>query len=163
MINLSGNALKFTQQGQVVVSLKQLERGEEYVRLRIAVSDTGIGISEAQQQHIFDGFTQAEASTTRRFGGTGLGLVISKRLVALMGGELQVQSQPGTGSRFWFDLELKIASSRTVKEHARSQLQDQYLLVVDDNPASLEMLTALVTELGWQADQAHSGTRPLNA
>ena len=161
LINLSGNALKFTQQGQVVVSLKQLERGEEYVRLRIAVSDTGIGISEAQQQHIFDGFTQAEASTTRRFGGTGLGLVISKRLVALMGGELQVQSQPGTGSRFWFDLELKIASSRTVKEHARSQLQDQYLLVVDDNPASLEMLTALVTELGWQADQAHSGTEAI--
>ena len=161
LINLSGNALKFTQQGQVVVSMKQLERSAEQVRLRIAVSDTGIGISEAQQKHIFDGFTQAEASTTRRFGGTGLGLVISKRLVALMGGELQVQSQPGVGSRFWFDLDLKIASPRTLKEQVRSELQDQRLLVVDDNPTSLEMLTAMVTELGWHADQAHSGTEAI--
>jgi len=161
LINLSGNALKFTQQGQVIVSVKQLSRSAEQVRLRIAVSDTGIGISAAQQKHIFDGFTQAEASTTRRFGGTGLGLVICKRLVALMGGELQVESQPGVGSRFWFDLELKIASPRTLKEQARAELQDQHLLVVDDNPTSLEMLTAMVTELGWQADQAHSGTEAI--
>ncbi|MAC99076.1 hybrid sensor histidine kinase/response regulator [Pseudomonas abyssi] len=161
LINLSGNALKFTEHGQVIVSLQQLGRTHDHVQLRIAVSDTGIGISQEQQQHIFDGFTQAEASTTRRFGGTGLGLVICKRLVELMGGELQVESQPGQGSRFWFDLELAIASPRSVQDSAREQLRDQHLLVVDDNPIALQMLQQMVIELGWQADVARSGAEAI--
>lgn len=91
LINLAGNALKFTARGHVLVSLRRLAHDAHLVRLRVLVADTGIGISAEQQQRIFEGFTQAEASTSRRFGGTGLGLFICKRLVDLMGGELRVE------------------------------------------------------------------------
>lgn len=109
LINLTGNALKFTHQGEVQVQLTQQARSETDVTLTCRVKDTGIGISADQLQHIFQSFTQAEASTTRRFGGTGLGLGISQQLVSLMGGELQVHSEPGIGSEFWFTLTLPIA------------------------------------------------------
>jgi PAS domain S-box-containing protein len=106
LVNLAGNALKFTQSGQVVVQMGVLAITAENVRLRICVIDTGIGIPASQLDVIFDGFTQAEASTARRFGGTGLGLAISARMVDLMGGKLQVSSEVGHGSRFWFDVTL---------------------------------------------------------
>ncbi|MEF9672689.1 ATP-binding protein [Pseudomonas sp. PCH446] len=108
LINLAGNALKFTLKGQVIVSLELLERRDSAVQVRIAVTDSGIGMSAGQIEHIFEGFNQAEASTSRRFGGSGLGLVICKRLVKLMGGDLLVQSRPDVGSRFWFDVWLKV-------------------------------------------------------
>ena len=110
LINLGGNAIKFTTQGEVVVSLQQLARTAEGVQLRIQVKDSGIGIDPANQQRIFSGFSQAEASTTRRFGGSGLGLSICRRLVELMGGELKLDSALGQGSRFYFDITLAIAS-----------------------------------------------------
>lgn len=106
LVNLSGNALKFTQSGSVIVALDVLESGANAITVRFSVTDTGIGIPASQLGMIFDGFTQAEASTARRFGGTGLGLAISARLVALMGGTLQVQSEVGRGSRFWCDIVL---------------------------------------------------------
>jgi PAS domain S-box-containing protein len=108
LINLAGNALKFTERGEVVVSVRQLARGDALVRLEFAVRDTGIGIAPAQQQHVFSAFSQAEASTTRRFGGTGLGLAICQRLVAVMGGEIRLESEPGRGSRFSFELDLPV-------------------------------------------------------
>jgi signal transduction histidine kinase len=110
LINLGGNAIKFTAQGQVVVSIKTLAQTPEDVVLHFSVQDTGIGIATEHQRHIFDGFSQAEASTTRRFGGTGLGLSICKRLVALMGGTLSVDSVPGVGSTFVFELTLPRAT-----------------------------------------------------
>ena len=92
LINLAGNALKFTQQGQVVIKLSKISSHHNQISIRIEISDTGIGINPDEQSHIFEGFAQAEASTTRRYGGTGLGLVICKRLVDLMGGELKLES-----------------------------------------------------------------------
>ncbi|QDD66042.1 PAS domain S-box protein [Herbaspirillum seropedicae] len=109
LVNLAGNALKFTHQGRIDVRFARLDPlPGRAVALRVEVSDTGIGIAADRLDDIFDAFTQAEASTTRRYGGTGLGLAISKHLVGLMGGQLQVSSEPGRGSRFWFDLQLQV-------------------------------------------------------
>lgn len=157
LINLAGNALKFTHSGQVVVSLHRLQRTAEHVRLRVAVSDTGIGISEHQLQRIFDGFTQAEASTTRRYGGTGLGLVICKRLVELMGGTLHVESQLGAGSRFWFDIELGVGDGADLLVHTRDEPEHLRLLIVDDNLVARQLLQQTILDLGWHAETADSG------
>ncbi|WP_423358232.1 PAS domain S-box protein [Pseudomonas citronellolis] len=157
LINLAGNAIKFTDHGQVVVSVRQLGREGERLRLRIGVRDSGIGIGPAQLQSIFDSFTQAEASTTRRFGGTGLGLFICKRLVELMGGRLQVESQLGFGSRFWFDLDLAVVGERPLKAGCAVIDRPLRLLVVDDNPSAAELLLRTCESLGWQADQVSGG------
>jgi signal transduction histidine kinase/ActR/RegA family two-component response regulator len=109
LINLGGNALKFTSQGEVRVKVRQRRREQHEVVLAFEVIDSGIGISPEQQRRIFDGFSQAEASTTLRFGGTGLGLSISKQLLALMGAELKLSSEMGVGSTFYFDLKLPLA------------------------------------------------------
>ncbi|QEL54648.1 PAS domain S-box protein [Chromobacterium paludis] len=163
LINLAGNALKFTSQGQVVVALGEQARCDNRVRLRIEISDTGIGIAPEQMARIFDGFTQAEASTTRRFGGTGLGLVISKRLVELMGGRLQVESQLGCGSRFWFDLELEIADDAPLVL-TPSVLKDRMrILVVDDNPLAGEILGNTINQIGWRAEYADGGEEALES
>ncbi|SEP69389.1 PAS domain S-box-containing protein [Azotobacter beijerinckii] len=157
LINLAGNALKFTLQGQVVLRIATLGRTENSIRLRMAVSDTGIGISPDQLEHIFEGFTQAEASTSRRFGGSGLGLVISQRLVRLMGGELQVQSEPGKGSLFWFDLDFAVPQDMlpTTSLPVASPI---HVLVVDDTPLVGELLMRTGAALGWRAEHASGGT-----
>ncbi|WP_445323810.1 PAS domain S-box protein [Pseudomonas sp. EL_65y_Pfl2_R95] len=157
LINLAGNALKFTQQGQVVVRTEQLQRRGDEVQVRIEVTDTGIGISPDQLQRIFDGFTQAEASTTRRFGGTGLGLVISKRLINLMGGELQVSSEVGVGSRFWFDISLGIDEAQLLRALCPGADQPMRLLVADDNEVAGYLLVRMAQALGWQADLVLDG------
>ncbi|WP_191486420.1 hybrid sensor histidine kinase/response regulator [Pseudomonas sp. FEN] len=158
LINLAGNALKFTQQGQVVVSVRQLKRLRETVKIRFEVCDTGIGISAEQLQRIFDGFTQAEASTTRRFGGTGLGLVICKRLVGLMGGELLVESEVAVGSRFWFDISLEVARGEALRLSCPGVDSTMRLLVADDNSMACELLLRTVRSLGWTADTVNGGT-----
>ncbi|MDG1580186.1 PAS domain S-box protein [Pseudomonas sp. GOM6] len=163
LINLAGNALKFTEHGQVVVSLRQLGRIGQRVQLRVAINDTGIGISEEQLGRIFEGFTQAEASTSRRFGGTGLGLVICKRLIALMGGELQVTSQIGQGSSFWFDIELDMATQSSLRTSCSAIDSELRLLVVDDNAMAGELLLQLAADLGWHASYVDSGERALAA
>lgn len=157
LINLAGNALKFTLKGQVIVSLELLERTDSAVRVRIAVTDSGIGISAGQVERIFEGFNQAEASTSRRFGGSGLGLVICKRLVSLMGGELQVESSPDVGSRFWFEVLLDVDKSAPAEEAPPSADRSMRLLVVDDNPIAAELLMRTVAALGWQADLVRCG------
>ncbi|TIH08187.1 PAS domain S-box protein [Pseudomonas leptonychotis] len=161
LINLAGNALKFTAEGSVIVSLRQLERSQEQIKIRIAVADTGIGISEEQLKRIFEGFAQAEASISRRYGGTGLGLVISTRLIALMGGELQVESRIGEGSRFWFDLELAIAEPTPFKQVVASIGKKLHILVVDDNAMARELMAQMTSELGWHAETASDGSQAL--
>ncbi|GAB3477694.1 hypothetical protein GCM10027398_33180 [Azotobacter salinestris] len=154
LINLAGNALKFTLEGMVVVSIAMLERPQDSVRLRIAVSDTGIGISTEQLEHIFEGFTQAEASTTRRFGGTGLGLVICQRLIRMMGGELQVWSEPGKGSRFWFDVGFAVPKTSSTKVLCPASDHPAHVLVVADTPLAGELAVRTARALNWQAEYA---------
>lgn len=157
LINLAGNALKFTECGEITVSLRECVRHADAVRLRIAVTDTGIGISEEQIERIFDGFSQAEASISRRYGGTGLGLVICKRLIELMGGTLQVESQQGEGSRFWFELEFALANTTETEVPAATVCADLKVLVVDDNDTAREVLAKTAVALGWRVDQTSRG------
>ena len=102
LVNLVGNAIKFTSSGEVAVSVQRESQQDQSVMLRFTVKDTGIGIPPERQQEIFSAFTQADASTTRQYGGTGLGLTISSRLTKLLGGTIWVESQPGKGSSFHF-------------------------------------------------------------
>ncbi|MBI5256657.1 MAG: PAS domain S-box protein [Burkholderiales bacterium] len=161
LINLGGNAIKFTQQGEVVVGVRVVARNVTDALLEFSVRDTGIGIAPEHQQHIFSGFSQAESSTTRRFGGTGLGLSISQRLVALMGGEMKLDSAPGRGSRFSFTLSFEIATEEVLPALPRPTPTALRVLVVDDNPAAREVLTAMTRSLGWEVDSAASGEQAL--
>ncbi len=157
LINLAGNAVKFTTHGQVVIRLVQMARGEGDLRLRVEVHDTGIGMSPDQLTRIFDGFTQAEASTTRRFGGTGLGLVISQRLVSLMGGHLSVDSELGKGSRFWFEIPLAVGQVPELAAASAPLPKALRILVVDDNPLSREILVKTLAGMDWVAEDASTG------
>ena len=165
LINLAGNAIKFTPSGEVVVSVAVLGCTAENVTLEIAVRDTGIGIAAENQARIFSGFTQAEASTTRRFGGTGLGLAISQRLVGLMGGELKLDSVLGQGARFHFQLTLPLGTidaapdERPAAHGTAAPLLRA--LVVDDNPTAREVLQRMGHSLGWAVDLAGSGAEAL--
>lgn len=159
LLNLAGNALKFTDHGEVVLALTQLKQEGGQAHLRFEVSDTGIGIPDDKLEHIFTGFSQAEQSTSRRYGGTGLGLAISRRLVALMGGELRVQSRVGEGSRFHFELALPVApAGALLPEPVRPSLK---VLIVDDNPMAREVLQSMGESLGWDCDLAASGEQAL--
>ena len=164
LINLGGNAIKFTQRGEVVIQIKVLAQTQEHATLRIAVSDTGIGIAPENQKKIFDGFSQAEASTTRRFGGSGLGLSICRYLVAMMGGELALDSVPGQGTTFFFTLTLPLAPCdfespyKRTPEHALQKLQ---ALVVDDNPVARELMQSMAASWGWAVDAVDSGAQAL--
>jgi PAS domain S-box-containing protein len=160
LLNLAGNAIKFTERGEVVVSARQVGRAGNRLAVDFAISDTGIGISDEQRHRIFDGFSQAEASTARRYGGTGLGLAISQRLVALMGGQLGVDSAVGRGSVFNFtiDFESQPALPAPVAEHA---LRNLSCLVVDDNPTARAVLGEMAASFGWRVDVAAGGEEAL--
>jgi CheY-like chemotaxis protein/nitrogen-specific signal transduction histidine kinase len=171
LINLTGNAAKFTTQGEIVVSLKLLQMDESTVDIAFAVRDTGIGITPEHKRNIFKGFSQAESSTARRYGGTGLGLAISTRLVELMGSTLEVESEAGVGSRFYFSLSFKRAAQRESVNAKRANApmlgvsgnHSLRALVVDDNESTREVLQAMIEALGWQCDTVDSGTRALKA
>ena len=166
LLNLASNAIKFTEKGEVILQVRVLERQGEQVRVEFSVRDTGIGIAPERQQAIFDSFTQAESSTTRRYGGTGLGLTISRALVQAMGGQLALDSTPGRGSRFHFqlslqhDAEYQAAAAAIQMPHAQpaSPLR---VLVVDDHPLAREVLVGLIESFGWQADAVASGAETL--
>lgn len=160
LINLGSNAIKFTSEGEVVVHLRVKEQTENDVLIQFAVSDSGIGIAPEHQDHIFSGFSQAEASTTRRFGGTGLGLAICQRLVALMNGQLTLQSTQGQGSTFSFTVRLQIDPIPVVQ--ALRPAVGLRTLVVDDNDLALELMGSMTTTLGWRTDTAQSGQQALN-
>ncbi|MDH2435260.1 PAS domain S-box protein [Pokkaliibacter sp. MBI-7] len=164
LTNLASNAIKFTPQGQVILKIQLLEQStEETARLRFSVIDSGIGISQEQQGRIFEGFTQAEASTTRRYGGTGLGLVISRRLINLMDSDLQLKSEPGHGSCFWFDITLPVDMDSQPHDSASlTRHLPLNVLVVDDNQCARELLCGAVKDLGANVLQAGSGTEAIN-
>ena len=163
LINLGGNAVKFTAQGEVILQIKLVQRTDTDATLKFCVRDSGIGIATESQSQVFDGFSQAEASTTRRFGGTGLGLSICKRLVALMGGELALESELGKGSSFFFTLVLPVVddAERGSQDLAQQMQEPMEVLVVDDNPFARDLLIAMVESWGWQVDAAASGREAL--
>jgi len=163
LLNLGSNAVKFTDIGDVVVAVQVLEQDSASARLRFQVRDTGIGMSTEQQQRLFQPFTQADTSTSRRYGGTGLGLAISQHLLHLMGGELEVDSRPGRGSSFHFDLSFALQDCPDAQPPSWSDeaLRDTRVLVVDDNAGARELLATLCEALGLRVDVAASGEETL--
>jgi signal transduction histidine kinase/CheY-like chemotaxis protein len=158
LTNLVGNAMKFTPEGEIVVSVTTDGRRENDVALRFTVRDTGIGIPADKLGSIFESFSQADASTTRRYGGTGLGLPISRRLVQLMGGDIQVSSQPGKGSVFWFTVSFRIdVAAPTRVPTARPQLEGVPTLVVDDNPTNRRIVREMLRTARIAVDEAADG------
>ncbi|UHD17763.1 response regulator [Thiocapsa bogorovii] len=161
LMNLMGNAVKFTDRGEVVVRVGLDRKTAENCVVRFEVSDTGIGIDPQTIETLFRPFTQADASTTRRFGGTGLGLVISKRLAVLMGGEIGVESTPGVGSRFWFTLSLKTTTSTPVCDE--TDLNGIRTLIVDDNATNRLILENHLARWGARTECAEDGPQALEA
>ncbi|MCC6586937.1 MAG: response regulator [Bryobacterales bacterium] len=153
LTNLVGNAVKFTEAGEVTVSAGVRERAGGEILLEVAVEDTGIGISKEQQSHIFGVFTQADGSTTRKYGGTGLGLSICARLVTLMGGEIELESTPGAGSRFGFTARFKTVPNppQAVQPADLSALRGQEVLIVDDNETNRLIVHSFITSWGLTA------------
>ena len=145
LLNLLGNSIKFTEAGEVTLRVECLLAVPEQVRLRFHVSDTGIGIAAEVRERLFKPFSQGDASTTRRYGGTGLGLVISKRLVSLMNGDIGVESQPGKGSHFWFEIDLSRRQQPALLETVGGrELAKVRVLVADQHEATRESILAMV-------------------
>ena len=148
LINLVGNAVKFTEQGSVTIKIMADIITDENYELKFSVKDTGIGMSKEQQKKLFQSFSQADSSITRKYGGTGLGLTISQELVKLMGGEIRVESSQGEGSEFYFEITLPI--NHEAQEHCGSMVfTRQYnVLIIDDNLEALEVLENTLTNMG---------------
>ena len=165
VVNLLGNAIKFTGEGEILVSIRKNGNsyqadGKSFIRLAIEVKDTGIGIRKEKLQKIFESFTQADTSTTRKYGGTGLGLTISKSLAELMGGNLTVESEPNKGSAFTLHLMLEVAN-----EQPEVQLPEKALLkkvlIVDDNHSNLHLMQEIFGHFLIPAELAHDGPTAL--
>jgi PAS domain S-box-containing protein len=163
LINLVGNALKFTERGEIEVAVKKLAEDETGVLLRFAVRDTGTGLTPAQISRLFQAFTQADTSTTRKYGGTGLGLTICKRIVELMGGQIQVESTPHVGSTFAFTLRLPKQSTGSADNVELAAFHGKRALVVDDNSTSREILGGMLEGFRFEVEQAASGAEALDA
>ncbi len=159
LINLTGNAIKFTERGEVALETHLESGGPDLVLLRFSIRDTGIGIPPEKQQTIFEAFSQVDSSMTRRFGGTGLGLTISSRLVAMMGGRLWVTSQPGEGSCFYFTACLAIAKTKPAERVDDStRLAGVSTLVVDDNATNRFILEKMLRR--WQMKPVLAASAP---
>ena len=160
LLNLVANAIKFTAKGEVVVEARVDAPGDDSVVVHFVVSDTGIGIPRDKQESVFGAFTQADASTTREFGGTGLGLTISARLVDMMGGRIWVDSEPGRGSRFHFTVRFRTAAVQPCAPSGKS-LAGCSVLIADDHAATRRALAATVTRWGLRPETAGSAGEAL--
>ncbi len=167
LTNILTNAVKFTSEGGLTITVRVLETKDNKSVVEFSVKDTGIGLTKEEQERLFKAFTQADNSITRRYGGTGLGLVLCRKLVELMGGSIGVESQKGHGSRFYFTITLGQSTSQTKKpiekkasattEELRSQLQGFRLLMAEDNDLNRLVLTELLKKVGLEADMAVNG------
>jgi PAS domain S-box-containing protein len=160
LINLVNNAIKFTHQGFVRISVTALERTPDRCDIEIAVEDTGIGISEQDQQRLFEAFTQAESGTTRRYGGTGLGLAICRQLADLMQGEIALQSKPGEGSRFSLRLSLPLSQTAAEGTEVAQRSISRYsgrVLLAEDIHANRMVAVSLLQRLGLAVDTVENG------
>jgi two-component system sensor histidine kinase/response regulator len=163
IINYANNAVKFTERGEVGVVVRVQERTEQALLLRVAVTDTGIGLTPEQKSKLFQSFQQADTSTTRQYGGTGLGLSIAKSLALLMDGEVGVDSEPGKGSSFWFTARLGISASATPALGPAPDLRGRRVLVVDDNDSARAVIRDLLADLTFAVDDVASGREAVEA
>jgi PAS domain S-box-containing protein len=173
LVNLVGNAIKFTKEGEVVVHVRTDSESEGQVTLLFSVTDTGIGIPDEKQEHVFEAFAQADSSTTRRFGGTGLGLAITKQLVGLMGGRIWVESAPGLGSTFHFTARFAVRKGAARRKPARpspatvaspgKRRRGLRILVAEDNPVNQDLTVELLERRGHSATVAENGNEALRA
>ena len=175
LTNLAGNAIKFTKQGKVAVSYKVINSTDDRSLIHFSVSDSGIGLTDDQQNNLFNRFAQADTSTTREFGGTGLGLAISRQLVELMGGEIGVESELGVGSTFWFTLDLAHAETSLIPKIATTQGQPNAgktlqlpqfqakILLVEDNHTNQLVAFGLMNKIGLMPDLAINGQEAIEA
>ncbi len=164
LINLTSNAIKFTEKGEVMVLTEVEEDTAEQVVLRFTIQDTGIGLSQEQVGNLFRAFTQADSSTTRKFGGTGLGLTISKRLVELMGGKIWVESSPGDGAKFIFTVRLQKAAQPAGKRYlSLADIHGMRVLAVDDNENCLQILKVYLESYAFNVTVAGNGAEALDA
>ena len=168
LANLVNNALKFTHSGYIRLNVERIDSAEASdtrgrVRLRFAVDDSGVGMSKDQLSQLFQPFTQADASTARQYGGTGLGLTISERLVEQMGGKIEVTSEPGRGSRFFFELDFASARIPSSVRLVPAHLRGVKILIVDDNAQARELLETQLTSFRFIAVSVDSGEMAIRA
>ncbi|MGB3512006.1 MAG: PAS domain S-box protein, partial [Microcoleaceae cyanobacterium] len=173
LVNLANNAVKFTETGCVKIVVELLSCTEETVRLKFLVQDTGIGISSSEMEKLFKSFTQVDAATTRKYGGTGLGLTISQGLVKLMGGSIRVESEVDRGSTFYFELEMSylwedagsygysvpvdIRENKSLALEQLQEIQGAKILLVEDNPINQQIALELLQRVGLNVDKANNG------
>jgi two-component system, cell cycle sensor histidine kinase and response regulator CckA len=166
LLNLLGNAIKFTEQGSITIAVRLMEQGAGRVLIRLTVSDTGIGMSPEALQKIFNPFEQADTSTTRRFGGTGLGLTICRKLAELMGGAITVESTPGAGSSFHLEIPFELSSATMNRQEHSMPLPERparplSILIAEDNPMNQRMLELLLQKIGHSAISTNNGKEAL--
>ncbi len=165
LLNLAHNAVKFTPKGEIRIKAEWISQTSNQVTVRFSVDDTGIGIAADRHSSIFDSFTQADVSTTRKFGGTGLGATISKSLVDLMGGRLQLESRPGQGTTMWFDLTFELPPETAMEAEAPDAAPQTalHVLIVDDCATSRQFALKYLDVLGCRAQAAKDGPEALEA
>jgi len=165
LVNLVGNSIKFTHQGEIVIRAEPIQETNTYAIVHFSVQDTGIGIPRERLGAVFDRFTQADGSTTRKYGGTGLGLTISKQLVEMMGGKIGVESTSGIGSTFWFDIRFEKKPREKIVTAPLTlgpvNLTQARVLIVDDNQTNRMVLTKNVEAMGCRSDAVASGAKAL--
>ncbi len=169
LTNLVSNAIKFTETGEISVNVtRDRDDSQSQVKLRFSIEDTGIGIASELQEKLFQPFTQADNSTTRKYGGTGLGLTICRRIVELMQGEIGVRSNPGDGSTFWFTLNLALADSANERQEISPTIDSSFptkplrILVVEDNIDNRDIVVFMLESLGYQVDTVENGQEALD-
>ena len=163
LINLIGNAVKFTNQGEVLLSIATKNETGNTVTLEFSVTDSGMGIAAEKIGSLFEKFSQLDSSTTRQYGGTGLGLAIARDLVRLMGGNIQVESTPGKGSRFFFEITLEKADEKDITDTMAADLVKKNLeiLVVDNNETHRRILEKILTHWNIKTHTADSSAQAL--
>jgi len=159
LINLSNNAVKFTEAGEIIISTELVKKDDAQVTLKFSVQDTGVGMTSEQAAKLFQPFMQADTSTTRKYGGTGLGLTISKRLAEMMDGEIWVESEPGRGSTFSFTANFGLGKEKAKKQYKPAlELRGMHVLVVDDNGTSRDILREMLESFTFEVTLAASGS-----
>ena len=166
LLNLLNNAKKFTEKGYIKISAEMVEKESDFVKVLLKVSDTGIGIPKEKQQEIFKEFVQADESTTRKYGGTGLGLAICNKIIAIMGGKLNLESETGKGSAFYFTVPFKIAdnleNNNTENNLEEIKEKSAKILVAEDNATNQKLVKNLLNKLGLSCDIASNGQEALD-